>query len=243
MYRLALLLLLLPVVLYAQPDTLWTRTLDSPGYSWFHGLCTNAYGGCIAVGEGPPQEMWWNYNLRLVWLDTDGYVRWDRLVDTGMDTYGRTVFPTLDGGFMVAGCLGYTDELPNFVFLMKLDDRGDVDWFRRYWVNTMGEGQQVAAAAAPDGGFVLLGTTAPTSYGNSDPLLIRVNADGDSLWSRQYSGPRMERGNDIIALEDGFAILAQRNYNPSEFWLIRTDLQGDTLWTHEPISECYLGRS
>ena len=61
---------------------------------------------------------------------------------------------------------------------------------REAWSHTYGgERDEIANAIilAPDGGFIISGTTATFGGGNTDTYLVRTNAEGQSLWTKSYS--------------------------------------------------------
>lgn len=76
---------------------------------------------------------------------------------------------------------------------------------------------------------------------------MRVNASGDSLWSRTYGGSHWDRCYYVQETPDNGFILAGSNasfdpYN-NDFWLIKTDDRGNILWNRTyggaGSEECY----
>ena len=89
-----------------------------------------------------------------------------------------------------------------------------------------------------DGGYILTGLIGVFDGSNHDFVLMKVDANGDSLWLKKYNSPLMSEGSDLLALDDGsfFAlgvISAQPGYTPARMYLVRFDSQGDTLWTRQ----------
>jgi hypothetical protein len=86
-----------------------------------------------------------------------------------------------------------------------------------------------------DGGFIVGGYATPTT-GNEDFYLVRLGANGDTLWTRRYGGNRSERCYAVVETSDGgFAAAGQtETYGAGtiDFWLVKTNSSGDTLWTH-----------
>jgi len=68
-----------------------------------------------------------------------------------------------------------------------------------------------AGAATPDGGFVMLATSAAgrgldmtdSLRGGSDDWLIKYNAAGVKQWDRRYGGSRDEIGWSVCSTRDG----------------------------------------
>jgi len=247
MLRLALLLLLLPVLLFAQPDTLWTRTLTGCFRCTLNSVCVTADSQFVAVGEGDSAGMF-GYNLRTVRLNSAGGVLWDRAADMGQHEFGRVVLPKADGGFIAAGCAyAYIDDWAYEVFLVRVNAVGDTQWCHIYSGVDMVETYTMGMDTVPGGGYALVSIT-DTDSGGCAPVLIRVSEDGDSLWSRTYvrRSSYYDKGVGVVSLSDGFAILGSCcvSYPGSgAFRLIRTNAAGDTLWTRMYLRPDFWGSS
>ncbi len=103
-------------------------------------------------------------------------------------------------------------------------------WSRVYG----GEWHQVAkrVVATPDGGLAIAGNH---EYGGqfSDFLLMRVNANGDSLWARTYGGNGVDVLESLIAETDGGFAAAGYTIgvgDSSEILVVRSNSSGDPLW-------------
>jgi hypothetical protein len=88
----------------------------------------------------------------------------------------------------------------------------------------------------PDGGYVIAGTTA--LFGNQTPniYLVRVNSQGDTLWTRQYGADWSDEVARSLEVTDdgGFVLAGYTNAlggDWDDMYLIRTDSAGVTLWT------------
>lgn len=88
-----------------------------------------------------------------------------------------------------------------------------------------------------DDGFVVVGYTESFGNGESDLYLMRVDRNGDTLWTRTYGGPGWEEGYAIAQTEEdkGFIVVGQtvpEEDASTRAWMLRTDMNGDTLWTY-----------
>jgi len=98
-----------------------------------------------------------------------------------------------------------------------------------------GKDEAYGVVALPGGGYAAVGYTESYGAGGSDIWLLRLDASGDTLWTRTYGGIQDERGEDIRRTPDkGFIIAGRTNsFNPPlhDMYLLKTDAAGDTLWT------------
>jgi len=96
-----------------------------------------------------------------------------------------------------------------------------------------------------DGGYAIAGSTNIAGVGNEDFLLLRLNSDGDSLWSRTYRGAESDECQAIVQKEDGGFILAGSTLSFGaggwDFWVVETNADGDSLWSQTYGGEGYDG--
>jgi hypothetical protein len=83
-------------------------------------------------------------------------------------------------------------------------------------------------------GYVVAGMWAGAAGDDYDGLLMRVDTDGDTLWTRTW-GDTLENSLACVReTSDGGFILAgstERVPGDRDAWFVRTDSDGDTLWT------------
>jgi hypothetical protein len=117
-------------------------------------------------------------------------------------------------GFVLAG--SQRNEGIDYVWLAKIDVAGKIMWSR-----TMP--QQYAGATAlalVTGGWVAAGWINGVSAGNGDDfLLMRMDLDGNPLWTRSYGDAKQNRAGAVLAFGDGFLLGGPE--------LIRTDAFGN----------------
>ncbi|NQU04971.1 MAG: T9SS type A sorting domain-containing protein [Calditrichaeota bacterium] len=101
----------------------------------------------------------------------------------------------------------------------------------------MGGNSEVGQWITPcdDGSFLIAAQTHVTADGYLNALMLKVDEDGDSLWSRQFGGYGEYFPCGIVHAEDGGLYIGGSigNYTPDDaegFWLIKTDANGDSLW-------------
>jgi hypothetical protein len=119
-----------------------------------------------------------------------------------------------------------------FILLMAaLCTMTTVCWGQSYWKRTYGGTFNDAAANAitptSDGNFIIAGYTNYLSY------LLKINPNGDTLWTKTYDDTN-GKANAIIPTSDGDFIVAgttgSLGYN-SKVFLLKIKPNGDKLWT------------
>lgn len=108
------------------------------------------------------------------------------------------------------------------------------------WEKTFGgegfdKGQSVQQTT--DGCYIITGQIDSFENGGENVTLIKVNNNGDTLWTKTYGGEYSETGMSVRQTTDGGYIIAGKTFTfgnalgYSDVYLIKTDLNGDTLWT------------
>lgn len=86
-----------------------------------------------------------------------------------------------------------------------------------------------------DGGYALLGYTSSFGASGEDIYLVRLDENGEQLWSQTYGGEGRDDGWDLVQTEDGgFMILGfSDSFSAGDFdlYLVRTDAAGEELWS------------
>lgn len=147
---------------------------------------------------------------------------------------GLTVLETNDNGYLL---IGWTETatagLADFR-VIKTDSMGDEEWALTHggFNNDIpSDGIELA-----DGSFVIIGYTGSfTSSPSRDVYLLKLDKDGNEVWTKSIGGNQTDEGTSIKETPDGGFILTALTESfgagNQDAWLIKTDGVGDTLWT------------
>jgi len=154
----------------------------------------------------------------------------------------RDIKPSTITGYGVVGTRGSTDGSNANVFFARVDAAGNfVDESTRYFDGVLSpqreevtfdqsESQDAgeAIAATPDGGFILAGTTKIGSN-STDIFLIKVDYDGNVIWTKILGGSGEETVSSVICDSDGNLIISGTNNleGLSSIFLMKTDSEGE----------------
>ena len=84
-----------------------------------------------------------------------------------------------------------------------------------------------------DGGFVVCGRTFSSGVGGWDGYVIRLNADGDTLWTKSYGNIQYDEIQDIDITSDGGFIVTGHTWTTDwagDIYLIKLDATGNIMW-------------
>jgi len=218
----------------ADGDTTWTRTYGGSDRDEGQSVQQTTDGGYIIAGYNDP----WGTAIMDVYLvktDASGGLLWARSYGPEDDyECGYSVQQTADGGYIVAGSTASSQTGDTNLYLLKTDANGDCLWARTYGGDQWDEGYSVQQTA--DGQYIVAGYTESFGAGSMDFYLLKIDADGDTLWTRTYGGSGRDEGRSVHQTTDGGYIIAGYSWSfgagQSDFYLVKTDANGDTLWTH-----------
>ncbi|MGI6648805.1 MAG: hypothetical protein ACOX5W_07030 [Bacillota bacterium] len=170
----------------------------------------------------------------LIKTDALGNKIWERpIFRKGSDSIASAQ-QTADGGYILAG---YTDtEAGNTDgWLVKTDSEGNPIWSQTYSCGSLDA--FTAVQQTRDGGYILAGwANFPNDDRYDDGWLIKTDAEGKEIWSRNLGDSKGDAINSIQQTNDGGYIAAGQTISPVsegyDAWLVRLDADGQVAWSH-----------
>jgi len=214
----------------ADGDSLCSKTFGGFSSEWCNSLISLSDGGFMLSGVtfsfGDEGSSFW-----IVRTDARGDSLWSCII-SGIDN--GQILETAEGDFILSGSSSRDIENLSDFFIMKIDAHGDEVWSHAYGGELDDFGSTLCQAN--DGGYLLGGYTLSYGAGDFDFLIIKVNADGDSLWSRTFGGLRSDICVSVLQTSDGGFALSGMTYSfgrgsEQNYWLVKTDVEGDSLWS------------
>jgi hypothetical protein len=135
-----------------------------------------------------------------------------------------------DGDFIVTGQARETSGSSTGLLLACCDAEGNEVWSPLY---DLPDGSEVGNCVIPlpDEGFAACGLINPAS-GMDQAWVLRTDADGDTLWSRQWGWTYNDKAMRVIFVDGGLTVLmhGSTQYTAGGPHLVRYNLDGDLLW-------------
>ena len=157
------------------------------------------------------------------------------------DSYGSKIIQTSDGNYIWSSLKpdGFNNNSYN---LIKISESGNVIWDKQFGL--FRDGGPFGLLQNVDNTIVMSGQLGvPNQSGLAQGILMKLDANGDSLWSRLF-GTVSDFGYlfDIAPCNDGGYVMCGETYccnftpgvgNTSSMWLVRTDSLGLLTGFHE----------
>jgi hypothetical protein len=198
----------------SQGTELWAHAYGSANDDNFNYVDQTQDGGFIACG----------YTNSIPWLvKTDGFgiTQWEKyyVIDSTSSGTAGSVTQTPDGGFLLtvffnsaSGDSASAIDIIKSVWLIKTNSTGDTAWTK--FLPLPDHSYSVTLKSAGDGGYVILAAS-----------FIKIDADGNIVWTRDISGTSIARTSD-----GGYIAIANSKGN---YQLVKTDQNGILLWSKD----------
>lgn len=208
-------------------DTLWTKNYSLNGYAGcvVYSLEQTIDSGYVLCGAAVNTSGTFNDAL-IIKTDGNGDTLWTKTIGwNSTGEIGQSIKQTSDTGYIVVGTTGMND----LQFLcIKTYNNGDTMWTKK-WGGISGDGLY-SAIQTSDGGYALFGATASFGVGGVDLILIKMDNNGDTLWtklfgdaSNQYSG--YDRSLKQTS-DGGYVLVGCTDMGFASAYIVKTDSVG-----------------
>jgi len=178
-------------------------------------------------------------DMQVFKFDMNGELEWEKTYDyEGWKEFGHAGHQTADSGYIFVGHIIYGGS---GAILIKTDSSGVVIW-KNVYNHMHGGGKYYDVQETPDGGFIIAGYAQPYEVpgveDGTKAWIIKVDANGNEEWNRDYPYPGKESVfYDVKVLDDGGYVIGgcrgEDVSGQSSAWIIRTDADGNIFWEKE----------
>lgn len=234
----------------AEGSRLWTRTYGGTDWENVYGVGVDPFGRPYLSGHVHYRgEESRNPDCFLAVYDASGSLLWTRLADTPALEVLCVSATDAFGAFYLAGAIeegspgaGRTD-----VFVAKYDRDGNRLWSREFGSapSVFGDDITTSVTVDPLGGVYVGGYTSGSmdgtpNQGGRDLFVIKLDGDGNRLWSRQFGTEFHDFANSLAADPEGGVYVAGGRDHPDfrfgpygDALLIRYASEGTLLWSRQ----------
>ena len=189
-------------------------------------------GGYVIAGYSESFGSDNDLDVYVVRTDVDGTELWNKVFDEGVMEHAYSIIQTPDNGFLIVGDINMPGE--DFdIYLLKISAAGKFIWSKTYGdPDAFDLGRDIVPSA--DGGYVIIGKTKGTDSGEDDVIVVKVDEDGNEIWTKTYGGDLDDSGNAIINFENGYAFVGNTENSEganSDIVLSHIDNTGAEVWT------------
>ena len=212
----------------------WYRTYGTEDYESAECVRQTNDGGYIIVATTYPTDH--DYSGKTILLlktDAEGNQQWSRAFGGNKFDYTESVLQTPDGGYILAGTtVSFAAGGNSDVYVIKTDADGNEQWFKTYGGDDIENGSTIQQTSG--GNYIVTGRTRSFGIGKESVYLLKIDPDGNEIWSRAYGQGGLNNALSVQQTSDGG--YAVTGYSKPEHWqdidcfLLKTDPEGNQQW-------------
>ncbi|MEO1262555.1 MAG: T9SS type A sorting domain-containing protein [Bacteroidota bacterium] len=211
----------------------WERAYDEGHITRGYSIIKANDQGYLIAGEiiNVPQVI--EKNVYLQKIDDSGDLLWNRQFGGPENESARRVIPSAnDGGYLIIGETTSFGNGGSDVYLIKIDDEGNLEWSNTYGTSEDEEGM---GAVETIDGYLVVGSGFNSANSSDDIYVFRIDFSGNIIWDNQYYGTaEFDQGADIVATQDGnFALLGNSGGVAQDVNLIKVTPDGTEIWSRK----------
>ena len=241
----------------------WQKTFGGSALDGARSIASTQAGGFIMAGftysnDGDVTGNHGDADAWLVNIDKDGNMLWQKTLGGSSVDNAYSIIEASDGGYIIAGRTASTggDVSNNHggadAWVVKLDRNGNKQWQKTF--GGSGSDAALSIIETSEGGYIMAGFTASndgdvTGYhagwgmdqGSFDGWVVRMDKDGNLLWTKAFGGFKHDVINSITeGLDNTYTIAGFTRsqfsgdvgwiHGDADAWVVNIDRTGKILW-------------
>jgi hypothetical protein len=233
----------------------WSKIYGGSGNDGAKNGISTSDGGYIFTGKTQSNDgdVIGNHGTQDVWvvkLNQSGTIQWQRSYGgSGWDD-SYMIKPTIDNGYIIIAESSSQDgdlsEPSNYtdIWILKINSVGNIVWNKTYGGNFNDHGGSIIPLS--DGSFIFSGYSNSTigditsNQGGFDYWIVKIDSNGNLIWSKSYGGSDFDYANEIIQLNDGNFLLTGQseslngdvvgNHGDIDAFVLKLNTSGNIIW-------------
>jgi len=213
--------------------SLWTKNYGGTGADGCSKIIETSDGGfaiagyTFSFGSG-------NSDMYLVKTDSSGNVQWTKTFGGSGFEYANGLEQLNDGGFLLAGYTTSNQNNNKNIYVVKTNSSGNLVWEKTYGKDSVDIASSIIKSE--DGNYLICGHTQSLGAGEDDIFTIKINQNGDTIWTKTFGGTRSDIGKSLVELNSGGYLFAGSTGSPGitsnnqDYYLVKTGLTGISVW-------------
>jgi uncharacterized protein (TIGR02145 family) len=210
-------------------NLVWQKTYGGSGDDFLMHCEQTFDGGCILAGYTNSYGAG-SHDIYVIKVDGSGNVVWDQTYGGEDNDQAYCVTVVAEGGYIITGTTSSFGELSGDLYLIRIDGFGNLKWQKTYGGSYWDNGNFVLACS--DGQYFVCGRTdIVADWDASDIYLLKLNAKGEKIWEKVYTGDCDNAAEAAFETSDGsFIIVGSGCGAKDKAFVMKVDASGDSLW-------------
>lgn len=214
-------------------DTIWTKTFPADGNNG--GKSIVPYNENYVISGETSREDGQGWDINIVCIDDNGNELWRKKHENQRSEIGRKIISADENSFIVlASSSNAQDADDESLRLMKIDENGNAMWSKTFKGNNYTSGFDIIKTA--DQNYMIAGTTMSSGDTSKDIYLLKIDSEGNELWSHTYGGALNDIASSIVEVSDGSYIVCSGSTAEGELYgevkVMKIDGIGEMTWSN-----------
>ena len=148
--------------------------------------------------------------------------------------YGKSVRQTFDNGYIIAGTTTSFGSGGRDILVIKTNAFGDTTWTKTFG-GALDNEYGFCVQQTTDSGYIVSGVASSFDDVAGDMYIIKLNATGDTIWTRTFGGIGYEWGSFVQQTNDGgYVIIGQTpafGAGGFDAYLVKLNASGNLMWS------------
>jgi hypothetical protein len=170
-------------------------------------------------------------DIHLLKLTTNGDVIWEKTIGGSADDTPITVIETANNSFCIAGTTESYGAGSRDIYVVWVDQNGNTIREKHYGGTDIDGSTELLEIENNE--LMLYGYTANFGANSRDLYLMKLSANGDSLWSKRYGGSGYEESQDFVRTPSGGFVLQGHSSSIDpihNMFTVKVDANGNVIW-------------
>jgi len=132
--------------------------------------------------------------------------------------------------------IGYTNSIGSGDYnglVVKTDQNGNEDWQKSYGEPSSWEFLNDAVFVR-DSSIIMVGSSQNLNDGDNDVYMLRIDSDGDTLWTKKISNQGLDYATSVVGVQDSLFIVSGAFYCEDSLsqkgFVMKINEEGEVLW-------------
>src|SRR5690554_4345901 len=172
-------------------------------------------------------------NISIIKITKTGNEIWRNDFDAGNMSEAYSLVQTSNDDLFICGStFRNSSNTGQDILLVKMNSSGDTIWTKTYGGNESDYGNNIISTS--DGNLLIAAKTESFGAGAfGDIYLLKINFNGDTLWTKSYPDQDQEVPFSLLETSDGGYLVTgtnEDNSNDRGLYLLKVNSDGEKLW-------------
>ena len=155
---------------------------------------------------------------------------WEKTYGGEQNDAGFHFIESNDSNYIVVGNTYSFGNGGSDIYVLKIDENGDTLWTKTYGTQN---NEFSFSIKKQNGKYLIVGNTETSDSSESDIYIIKIDENGNLIWSKTIQNPSLEYARDFEITQEGEILIVgfiKAQGGNFDAYILKTDSLGNLLW-------------